>query len=482
MRIKTFDDYVRSLKELKAEVFVRGEKVEDITSHPLIIPHINCAGMTYELACKDEYADLLLCKSHITGETISRFTHIHQSIEDLVKKVKMMRFLGQKTGSCFQRCVGFDGLNAVYATTYEIDKKCGTDYHRRFVEYLKYVQSENLMVAGAMTDAKGQRGLKPSQQFRRDFFVRVKEKYDEGIVVEGAKMHITGAVNSHEILVMPTMALNEEDKDYAVCFAVPVNAKGVKMILGRQATDARRFEGGEIDTGNLKYGVVGGEALIVFEDVFVPRDRIFMCGEYEFAGILVERFASLHRQNYGGCKVGVADVLVGASALLAEYHGVDKAHHIKEKITEMILLAETLYASSLACSYEGKATESGAYMPDYLLANVTKQNTTRFIYEIMRLSHDIAGGFIATLPSEMDLKSSLTRRFVEKYYTTHPEVPAEHRIRLARLIENMTSGTPQVEAMHGAGSPQTQRVMIMRQANIEEKKALALEIAGIKKK
>jgi 4-hydroxybutyryl-CoA dehydratase/vinylacetyl-CoA-Delta-isomerase len=293
-------------------------------------------------------------------------------------------------------------------------------------------------------------------------------------------MHLTGAANSHEILVMPTLSLKEEEKDYAVCFALPLNTKGITIIFGRQATDTRRLEDSQIDTGNFLYGVVGGESLVVFDNVFVPEERIFMKGEYEFSGILVERFAIAHRQNYGACKVGISDVLIGAVALLSEYQGVEKAHHIIDKIVEMINLSETLHSCSLACSYEGIQTPSGAYVANPLYANVTKLNVTRFIYEIGRISHDISGGFIATMPSEKDLKNPEIKDYIEKYYKVKEGIPPEYRIRLGRLIENMTSGTPQVESMHGAGSPQTQKVVITRQAEIEYKKKIAREIAGIK--
>lgn len=479
MKIKNSEEYKESLRKLSANVYVRGEKVKDVTENSLIIPHINSLSLTYEIINTPEYSELLSANSHLSGEKISRFTHIHQSSEDLVKKVKMLRLLGQKTGSCFQRCVGFDGLNAVYATTYDIDQKYNTSYHQRFKEYLKYIQKENLTVCGAMTDPKGDRSLRPSQQKDPDMFVHIVERKKDGIVVRGAKMHLTGAANSHEIIVMPTLSLTEEEKDYAVCFAIPLNSKGITIIFGRQATDTRRLENSKIDVGNLLYGVVGGESLVVFSDVFVPEERIFMAGEYDLTGILVERFAIAHRQNYGACKVGVADVLIGASSLLAEYQGVDKANHIRDKIVEMIHLAETLHSSSLACSYEGKPTPSGAYVANPLYANVTKLNVTKFVYEIARLSHDIAGGFIATMPSEKDLENPEIRKYIEKYYKVKDGIPFEYRLRLGRLIENMTSGTPQVESMQGAGSPQAQRVMITRQAEIEYKKKIAKELAGI---
>ena len=430
-----------------------------------------------------EYEDLMTVTSSLTGEKINRFCHLHQSTDDLIKKVKMQRLMGQKTASCFQRCVGMDAFNAEFSTTYEIDKAHGTNYHERFTNYMKFVQENDYTVDGAMTDPKGDRALSPSKQADPDLYLRVVERRPDGVVVRGAKAHQTGICNSQEVLVMPTIALSPEDKDYAISFAVPVDAEGVFMIVGRQSCDSRKLEAGaDIDVGNKVFG--GVEALTIFDDVFVPNERIFLDGETEFACMLVERFAGYHRQSYGGCKVGVGDVLIGAAALAADYNGANKASHVKDKLIEMTHLNETLYACGIACSAEGYKTESGNYIIDLLLANVCKQNVTRFPYEIARLAEDIAGGIMVTMPSEKDYRNEKTGPYIEKYLKGIASVPTENRMRILRLIENITLGTAAVgyrtESMHGAGSPQAQRIMIARQGNLGHKKALAKAIARIK--
>jgi 4-hydroxybutyryl-CoA dehydratase/vinylacetyl-CoA-Delta-isomerase len=354
----------------------------------------------------------------------------------------------------------------------------GTDYHKRLVNLLKEVQSKDLMISGAMTDVKGDRRLSPSRQKDPDLYVHVVEKKKDGIVVSGAKAHITGAVNSHGHLVMPTAAMKAEDADYAVCFYVPVDAPGVIHIFGRQTNDARKCDC-FLDQGNVDYGIVGGEALIIFDKVFVPWEHVFMCGEYEFAYELVERFATAHRQNYGGCKTGLADTLIGASYALAQAQGTDRASHIRDKLVEMVHLTETLYCCSIACSCQGYALPAGSYMADPLLANVTKLNVTRHVYEIARLAQDIAGGILATAPSEMDWKDPRVGKYVDKYMKGVADVPTETRMRLIRLLEATTCGTALVESMHGAGSPQAQRIMIERRANLEHKKRLAEKLAKI---
>ncbi|HCT95092.1 MAG: 4-hydroxybutyryl-CoA dehydratase [Bacteroidetes bacterium GWE2_39_28] len=478
----TKEQYIESLRKMNLKVYLMGELVDNPVDHPMILPSMNSVAMTYELAEKPEYRELMTATSNLTGKTINRFCHLHQSTDDLVKKVKMQRLLGQKTAACFQRCVGMDAFNAIYSTTYEIDKKHGTEYHKRFTDYLKFVQENDLTVDGAMTDPKGDRGLSPSKQADADLYLRIVKVLPEGIVVRGAKAHQTGAVNSHEHLIMPTIAMKEEDADYAVAFAVPSDADGVVMIYGRQSCDTRKMEpGADIDLGNARFG--GHEALVIFNDVFVPNERIFMCREYDFAGMMVERFAGYHRQSYGGCKVGVGDVLIGASALAADYNGAAKASHIKDKLIEMTHLNETLYACGIACSAEGESMPAGNYIVNLLLANVCKQNITRMPYEIARLAEDIAGGLMVTMPSEQDFRSSEVGPYIEKYLVGVAGVSTENRMRILRLIENITLGTAAVgyrtESMHGAGSPQAQRVMIARQGDIEGKKLLAKEIARI---
>ena len=482
MSLMTGEEYIESIRKRKMQVYLFGKKVEDPVDDPILRPSLNSVRMTYDLAQMPEYEDLMTAVSPYTGRRVNRFTHIHQSAGDLVKKVKMQRLLGQKTAACFQRCVGMDAFNAVFSTTYETDRKYATHYHENFKQFMIYCQDNDLTVDGAMTDPKGDRSKAPHEQADPDLFLRVVERRPDGIVVRGAKAHQTGALNSHEIIIMPTISMGPDDKDYAVSFAVPMDTPGIFMIIGRQSCDTRKREGSELDVGNAEFG--GVEALTIFDDVFVPNERIFLNGETEFAGMMVERFAGYHRQSYGGCKVGVGDVLIGAAAVAADYNGAARASHIKDKLIEMTHLNETLYCCGIACSAEGAPTESGNYMIDLLLANVCKQNVTRFPYEIARLAEDIAGGLMVTAPSEADLRDEKLGAYVEKYLKGVSGVSTENRLRILRLIENLTLGTAAVgyrtESLHGAGSPQAQRIMIARQGNLQHKKELAKTIAHIK--
>ncbi len=482
--LRTAKEYIESLRDLKLNLYLLGKKVDNWVDNPIIRPTINSIAMTYKLAHEPETQALATADSVLTKQKVNRFNSLFMSTDDLVSKVKLQRELGQRTACCFQRCVGMDGMNAAFSTTYEIDQKYGTAYHERFRNWMKYVAENDLCVSGAMTDVKGHRGLAAGEQADPDMYVHIVERRKDGVVIRGAKAHQTGIANSHFMLVMPTLRMREQDKDYAVSCAIPTDASGVLLIYGRQSCDTRKLEPGDIDVGNYSFG--GQEVLVVLDNVFVPWERVFMCGETDFSIMQVERFATYHRQSYGGCKAGIGDVLIGATASMADYNGVRRAAHIRDKIGEMIHLAETIHACGLAASYKGVKTGAGNYIPDTLMANVCKLNVTRFPYELCRIAEDIAGGLMVTAPSEADFRHPTLGKYVEKYLKGVPEVATEARLRMLSLINSMNYGlaAPSYhgESMHGAGSPQAQKIMIERETDMELKQKLARRIAGIDKR
>ncbi|MFK7922726.1 MAG: 4-hydroxyphenylacetate 3-hydroxylase family protein [Bacteroidia bacterium] len=477
-KIVSGDDYIQSLRGRKLNVYLFGEKVPEIVDHAMIRPSINAVAETYDLAVREpELASVI---SPFTGERISRFLHVCTSVADLANQNKMQRKLGQNTGTCFQRCVGMDAFNALYSTTFEMDERHGSVYHERFKSFLKMTHTYNYVVGGAMTDVKGDRSLAPHEQEDPDMFVHIVKRTEEGIFVSGAKAHQTGCLNSHWMVLMPTMRLGEGDKAYAVIGAVPVEAEGITYIYGRQSCDTRSMEVGDLDVGNAKFG--GQEAMVLLDNVFIPWEYVFMDGEYDFASMLVERFTAYHRRSYV-CKSGLGDVLIGAAATIADFNGVERASHIKDKLVEMTHLNETIYGTGIASSLQGYPTKSGAYICDEMLANVCKHHVTKMPYEIGRLAQDLAGGLVVTLPSEQELRHPEIGPLMRKYLKGKASISAEDRMRILRLIENMTLGRNAVgyltESMHGAGSPQAQRIQIGRSMQIEYKKQLAKVLAGI---
>ena len=476
--IRTGEEYIASIRGRQLNVYLMGERVEEPVDHPIIRPSINAVAKTYDLAQSNP--ELATAISPFTGERINRFLHIAESPEDLVMQNKMQRRLGQLTGTCFQRCVGMDAFNSLFSTTYEIDEAHGTDYHDRFKSFVGMAQSAGYVIGGAMTDVNGDRGKAPHEQSDPDMYCRITKRTDEGVYVSGAKAHQTGCINSHWIVIMPTIRLGEQDQDFAVVGAFPVDAEGVTYIYGRQSCDTRAMEANTMDSGNEEYA--GQEAMVVLDNVFIPNKYLFMNGEFEFAAMLVERFTCYHRRSYV-CKAGVGDVLIGAAATVAEYNGADRASHIKDKLVEMTHQNETIYSTGIASSYQATQTKSGNYINDDMIANVCKHHVTKMPYELGRLAQDLAGGLMVTAPSADDMAHPEIGPILEKYLKGRADVATEARIRIMRLIENMTMGRNAVgyltESMHGAGSPQAQRIQIARQMQLDFKKELAQKLAGI---
>ncbi|HUU61300.1 MAG TPA: 4-hydroxyphenylacetate 3-hydroxylase N-terminal domain-containing protein, partial [Acidimicrobiia bacterium] len=335
--IRSGADYIESLRRRHLAVYLFGERVAEPVDHPVIRPSVNAMAATYDAAPED--LDLATAVSALTGEQVNRFLHVAGSAADLVAQGKMQRRLGQITGTCFQRCVGMDAINSLFSITYDVDAAHGTGYHPRFLTWVAEMQRLNLVIGGAMTDVKGDRSKGPAEQADPDLFVHVVRRSEEGLFLSGAKAHQTGAVNSHWLLVMPGQRLGETERDYAVACAIPATAPGLTFVYGRQSCDSRSLEG-ELDVGNARFA--GQEALVIFEEVFVPYEHVFLDGEFEFAADLVDRFTAYHRRSYV-CKAGVGDVLIGAAGLVAEHNGVADASHIRDKLVEMAQLNETIY-------------------------------------------------------------------------------------------------------------------------------------------
>ncbi len=482
MGLRTGDQYVEGIRTRhRARIYVMGKRVDDLYTNDFLRPSILAFKATFDAAFEEDTRDLARAYSPFINEEVNRFNHIHTGPQDLAIKVRLLRRLCQKVGTCVQRCVGWDALNTLYIITALIAEEDKNDvYFKRFIEYLKYVQKNDLAVAGAMTDVKGVRTLRPHQQPNPDAYVRVVEERDDGIIVRGAKANITGIAIVDEVIVMPTRAMTERDRPYAISFAIPLDTEGVTVIVGRQLNDTRRLEGGEID--GLPYAF-NHEGMIVFEDVFVPWERVFVYQDYKRATQLVEIFAAFHRHGYGGCKAGLGDVVIGACVNLARQMGILDKDHIREKLVEMAFLNESIYAAGLATSWEAiKLTKNDPYgwWVNPVFANITKQLVTRVPYELARLAHDIAGGIIGTAPSEFDFKNPEIRGLIEKYLQCLPEYPTEHRLRMLRLLENVSISVAYlIESVHGAGSPQAQRIMIGRLYDYEFAERIAKRLARI---
>jgi 4-hydroxybutyryl-CoA dehydratase / vinylacetyl-CoA-Delta-isomerase len=464
--VNTAEQYKDSLRARKIELWVDGELVPNPVDHPKVAPSVEAVAATYELAHDPAFHGIATAFSDLTSRPVNRFVHLFRSPDDLVKKVLLQRELGRITGTCFQRCVGMDALNALFIATFE----AGDVPHSRFVRWLRDVQQHDEMLCGAMTDPKGDRRKRPAEQ--PDSFVRIVERRPDGIVIRGVKLHQTGAANAHQILVMPGQGLRPGEEDFAVACAVPADASGVVMILGRQPSDDRK---GTPDAGNLRYS--GQEVVVAFDDVFVPSARVFLDGHLNAVNTLLEAFTGYHRASYGGCKPGNLDALIGATAELTRMNGVDRTPAVRDKLVEMVHLTETVHGVGLAASHKSTRHAAGVWLVDAILANVCKQNVTRLPYEVVRLAEDLAGGLVSTMPSIGDSRHPRLGPILAQV------MGSEERGKMLRLVEWFTSGAGSVplriECMHGAGSPMAQRIVLDRKTDWADKMRVARRLAGL---
>lgn len=476
MAVMTREQYLESLRKMTPTVYMFGEKVENVVDNPRLRAGIEATAATYELAEKEPQKDILVTQSPLIDEPVNRFTLPPGSIEDLVARVKINRMLGRYVGTCHQRCTGLDCLCALSIVTYDIDQKHQTGYFDRFKKFLAHVQKNDLTCNAGVTDVKGDRSKAPHEQQDKDMYLRIVERKDAGIVVRGAKAHQTGSLSSHEIIVLPTRALGEGDEDYAVSFAIPSDTPGLIHVVGRSSLDTRELDG--CDTGNFRYSKYC--PTVIFDNVFVPWERVFMCGEVEFAVDMVVKFSAFHRQSHGGCKSGKIDCMTGAAATMMDYNGTQRAGHLKQKIIDMIHRAETLYGCSLAASYEGKAQPSGSYFIDTVLANASKIHEGREMAEATRLMIDVAGGYVADLPSDRDIAHPEIGGLLKKYLKGAEGLSVEDRIKMYRLVEKMAmESADTISDIHGGGSPEAHRVTIFRECDLAARKKAAKRLAGI---
>ena len=482
MALITSQQYLDSVRKLKPRVYCGGKWVENLLDNPVTKSMVMANAAIYDLAQEPEHQGVMVATSHLTGEPINRNLNVARNIHDLDMRQEMALLTSQTVGTCNYRCVGCDALNALASTTWEMDQGLGTKYNERFNNWLKMAQSKDLAVSGAITDAKGDRKKRPTQQDEQDVYLHLVEKRDDGIVVRGFKVSQSGAIGAHETLVLPGGGLKDDEGIFALSFAVPNGSPGLTYICQYNAYSAEReYFGDEIEEmGNPIYGQ-RETSTMVFDNVFIPWERVFLCGETKFAGRLVTRFAKAHRMNCGGaCKVGFADVIIGGTMLAAEYTGVDKVPHIQEKIIDMVRLSETSHACAIAAAMRGREEPkgSGVYLPDDLFGNAAKLNIAHGFWEIIKNAGDIGGGLVVTMPRLKDLNNPEVGPTLKKVFGA--AAPAEKRLKVAKFLQHWAAGLHGAGTWHGAGAPQTQRFMFMVLTDFEKKKKMAKKLMGMK--
>lgn len=471
----TGDEYRERIAKLKPNVYVGGKLMDRFD--PKLIGGVNVMATTYDFAFDPEFKGIGTAISHLTGEKVNRFTHIHQSVEDLLNKQKMTRLYCQEVGGCIQRCMGIDALNGLSIVTYEADQKNGTKYNENFINFLKRVQREDLSLNCAQTDVKGNRPWRPHEQIDPDLYLRVVEKRPDGIIVNGAKAHNSCSTYVDEIVVLPTRHMTDREPDWAVAFAVPSDWEGVTLINVGYSPSGRKKLHAPYNT----FGI--GHSITVFDNVFVPWERVFMCGESGLAGKLALLFALYHRHSYTGCKAAVSEIFTGATALAAEYNGIQRTQHVRHKLADMIQIVDMIYATGIAGAVHATKADSGTYIPDSNYCNAGRMLAGEEIYDEFKALAAIAGGLVATLPSEECFYNEKTGPYLSKYIMRNPDIPAEHQHRAFRLFHDMMAsawgGHKLIDYLHGGGSPVIEKVAIYRDHNIEHSKNIVKKLGGI---
>ncbi|UCC44655.1 MAG: 4-hydroxyphenylacetate 3-hydroxylase [Candidatus Zixiibacteriota bacterium] len=476
MAIISYDQYLASLKRMRPNIHKYDEPIDDVTTHPATRRTVAGHGWTFKAAADERYREMVTTTSHLTGEPISRYLSIIREPEDMYANSEMKRLMFHLTGTCTGgRCAGWAALNAMFVTTFDMDKESGTDYHGRLLEWLKQAQSRDITISGALTDAKGDRTKLPSQQADKDVYLHLVEKRDDGIVVKGAKLMICGVAAANEIFVLPGSMYREGDADCALSFVIPRDQEGLTIVETRHPNDARDEEEG-FDNPVQEGGIT--QSFLFFEDVFVPKKRVFMCGEYKFTGAAVSHFIMPYRSAIGGCVAGQGDIKIGSAVLTARAGGLS-ARVFNDKIVKMHINNETTYGMGIAAAAMGKKHPSGAWLCDPLLSNVNKVHVATLPYETSVLAQDIAGGIAETgcMPSSKDFQSEKYGHLIEKYMTALHS--GESRARAARLVEWCTIGSGVPGCMHGGGSPDGAKLVIRSSGDLEKKVQIARRLAGI---
>ncbi|MFC1516244.1 4-hydroxyphenylacetate 3-hydroxylase N-terminal domain-containing protein [Thermodesulfobacteriota bacterium] len=482
MALMTPDQFIESLKQMKPRVYMNGKRVADVLENPNTRTVVESNRASYQWALDPAYKDIMSCHSPLVDDVVNRYTHVSASTDDLVKKAEAGTFTAERLGTCIYRCVGYDAFHALASTTWEMDQDLDTSYNERFMEFLMTVQEKDLSVAGALTEPRGRRDQKTLDWTDPYLSLKVVEKNEKGIVVRGAKINISGAFASHELVVLPQSSRRKGEEDYAVAFATPTDAEGITYVCQFSPYSAERELADDLsELGNPVFGQ-RETAMVVFDNVFVPWERVFHCGEVPYSAKLVTRFAKTHRMTCGGtCKVGFMNQIIGACKLIQEYKGLEKVAHINEQLTEMVTLRETGRACGLAAAREGSEEPpgSGIYLPDEVMGNVAKLNICNAFWRVMALAGDIGGGLVVTMPSLKELKNPDVKDYVEEFYSFGSEEPTENIMKVTKLLQHWTAGQHGVGTWHGAGPVMAQKIMLQRAVDFEHEKNLVREALNL---
>lgn len=477
MGLRTPQQYIDSLKDNRT-VFYRGEQVADVTSHPVIKKAVHHACLDFEMAEDPAYRDLAVVTEG--SDRYSRYFKIPASSDDLLKRSQLIEAataLG-KTLVVLVKEIGTDALFALHRVARQVDTKYETDYYHRVEAFYRHCRDNDLAISVAQTDVKGDRSAGPLNQPNPDMYTRIVERRPDGIVVRGAKIHTSCTTNVNEVIVLPTRAMSEADKDYALAFAIPVDTPGLKLVASPYGGSAKNEFDAPLSAERKMM-----ETITIFDDVFVPWERVFLAGEHDFAGPLALGFVEYHRFTAVSYKLPLVDALIGSALLMADMNGISKAAHVRDKLIWLISYAETLRALTEMAAIRGAADEHGIFAPDALTTNMAKYHFAHHYHEALQHVQDIAGGMLVTGPGAEDFASPETGDLLRKYLGGRAGIDGEMRTRAMNMVSDLTTGDfggyHAVLAIHAEGSLEAEKLMISRAYDGRRTLEYAKKLAGL---
>jgi 4-hydroxybutyryl-CoA dehydratase/vinylacetyl-CoA-Delta-isomerase len=438
------------------KVFIDGEQVQDLAAHPDLAIPLRLAAEGYDRFFEPG------------PDAVNPFLLPPTSADGL--RGRGARYVDTLLHTTFTCCMSFQTAAGRIAE----DRPQGRE---AIHAYLAHVRKHDLRLTECITDAKGDRSLPPGKQPDPDAYLRVVERRKDGIVIRGAKLHVSLACIGHELAIMPTKAMKPGEEDYAVACAVPVNAPGVKIISV-----------GGAPAGDLRDSPVAArrqlpQSFVIFDDVFVPNERVFLDGEIQHAASFAHALGLWLRASTLSSLAEEADLMVGLAQLLAEANGLEKVAHIKEKIGDMVMHATLVRATLEAAVATGKVQPDGLMLPNELYANAGKYIASAEHALMVRHLVDIAGGSALTVPSTRDLENPETGPLLRKYMAGKAGVEGDYRMRLFHAVRDFTAsdqaGRISVAKLHGGGGLYAQRVVARGRYDMEHAKSVALRAVGL---
>lgn len=459
MGIMTSQQYIESLRKQKPDVRILGEKIEDVTTSKYFETSLQEVMQMCDWMHDPAYRDDFVFWSDLVNEEVSFWTHLRRTPAETSKMLCTMKKNNCRNFCSF--CMG-SGWNVFYLMTWDIDQAKGTNYHQRFLEFYKRAQREDLRYAIATMDPKGDRSLSPSQQADPDLFLRVVEKRSDGIVINGAKMHTSSAPTTHYLFVSPSRVMGEADADYALSLVCPVDAKGLTFITRPGPCPIHPDE--MANPASAKHSMV--ECLSVFDNVFIPWEHVFMCGEWELTENFIKYFSSYGRPVKATCISSRTDMIAGAASLIADYNGVAGASHIRSKITDMAVTSEIGWGCVQGAIHNSTDHPTGISVPDISISNAGLHHTRLRFVEFLGMLMEIAGGVVTTMPDVMDYYNEETRPLIDKYFVGRSGVSTENRLKLLYFIQELTAsrfgGYFLSSAICAVGTPEINRMEVLR--------------------